>query len=101
MALFGHLPLNRPRPAVDVAGKYRYAARDPAGGEPLPVLLDVLLVGRTKILKLHGPLWASNSTCHKLGITLAMPAAANGAGYAQELTPRALCMQGMRPADTM
>lgn len=66
-------------PVVDVAGKYRYAARDPAGGEPLPVLLDVLLVGRTKILKLHGPLWASNGTRHKLGITLAMPAAANGA----------------------
>lgn len=47
--------------------------------EPRPqVLLDVLLVGRTKILKLHGPLWATNSTKHKLGITLVLPAAANG-----------------------
>lgn len=43
------------------------------------MLLDVLLVGRTKILKLHGPLWATNSTRHKLGLTLAMPAAAAGA----------------------
>jgi hypothetical protein len=61
-------------------GKYRYAARDPTGAAALPVLLDVLLVGRTKILKLHGPLWASNATRHKLGITLVMPAAASGAG---------------------
>ena len=73
---------------VDVAGKYRYTARDPGGGEPLPLLLDVLLVGRTKILKLHGPLWASNSTRHKLGITLAMPAAANGGwGGARRASP--------------
>ncbi len=46
---------------------------------PTQVLLDVLLVGRTKILKLHGPLWATNATRHKLGLTLVMPAAANGA----------------------
>jgi hypothetical protein len=63
-------------------GKYRYAARDPTGAAPLPVLVDVLLVGRTKILKLHGPLWASNATRLKLGLTLVMPAAANGAGGA-------------------
>eukprot|EP00775_Hariotina_reticulata_P006353 gene6353-6586_t len=46
--------------AVDVVGKYRYEVRDPLGGAALPLLLDVLLVGRTKMLRLHSCLWLQN-----------------------------------------
>lgn len=52
--------------AVDVVGKYRYEARDPLGGSSLPLLLDVLLVGRTKMLRLHSCIWLENNTALKL-----------------------------------
>ena len=52
--------------AVDVVGKYRYELRDPLGGACLPILLDVLLVGRTKMLRLHSCIWLENNTGMKL-----------------------------------
>jgi hypothetical protein len=52
--------------AVDVVGKYRYEAREPLGGPSLPLLLDVLLVGRTKMLRLHSCLWLENNTGMRL-----------------------------------
>jgi hypothetical protein len=45
-----------PPAAVDVVGKYRYEVQDASGEVSLPVIVDVILVGRTKILKLHSPL---------------------------------------------
>jgi hypothetical protein len=64
---------------VDVVGKYRYEAREPLGGPSLPLLLDVLLVGRTKMLRLHSCLWLENATslrlepCLQLGSGCSMP----------------------------
>ncbi|WIA12623.1 hypothetical protein OEZ85_006280 [Tetradesmus obliquus] len=52
--------------AVDVVGKYRYDVRDPLGGPSLPLLLDVLLVGRTKMLRLHSCIWLQNNTSMRL-----------------------------------
>jgi len=52
--------------AVDVVGKYRYEVRDPLGGAALPLLLDVLLVGRTKMLRLHSCLWLQNRSGMRL-----------------------------------
>eukprot|EP00878_Enallax_costatus_P006928 GHUV01007260.1.p1 GENE.GHUV01007260.1~~GHUV01007260.1.p1 ORF type:complete len:2890 (+),score=849.52 GHUV01007260.1:2-8671(+) len=52
--------------AVDVVGKYRYELRDPLGGACLPIMLDVLLVGRTKMLRLHSCIWLENNTGMKL-----------------------------------
>lgn len=52
--------------AVDVVGKYRYEAREPLGGSRLPLMLDVLLVGRTKMLRLHSCLWLENNTGMRL-----------------------------------
>lgn len=66
-------------PAVDVVGKYRYEAREPLGGPSLPLLLDVLLVGRTKMLRLHSCLWLENNTgmrlepCLSLGSNCSTP----------------------------
>jgi hypothetical protein len=51
---------------VDVVGKYRYEAREPLGGSRLPLMLDVLLVGRTKMLQLHSCLWLENNTGMRL-----------------------------------
>ncbi|KAF6253188.1 hypothetical protein COO60DRAFT_1463300 [Scenedesmus sp. NREL 46B-D3] len=68
--------------AVDVVGKYRYEVRDPLGGPSLPLLLDVLLVGRTKMLRLHSCIWLQNSTsmrlqpCLQLGAGCRTPVAA-------------------------
>jgi hypothetical protein len=49
-----------------VVGKYRYEAREPLGGSRLPLMLDVLLVGRTKMLRLHSCLWLENNTGMRL-----------------------------------
>lgn len=51
---------------MDVVGKYRYEAREPLGGSRLPLMLDVLLVGRTKMLRLHSCLWLENNTGMRL-----------------------------------
>jgi hypothetical protein len=62
-----------------VVGKYRYEAREPLGGPSLPLLLDVLLVGRTKMLRLHSCLWLENNTgmrlepCLQLGSSCSTP----------------------------
>jgi hypothetical protein len=36
------------------------------GGPSLPLLLDVLLVGRTKMLRLHSCIWLQNNTSMRL-----------------------------------
>jgi hypothetical protein len=66
---------------VDVVGKYRYEARDPQGGLSLPVVVDVLLVGRTKMLKLHSALWVQNNTGIKMGIRLQVSSLATGQSF--------------------
>lgn len=52
--------------AVDVVGRYQYQLRHPLGGPVLPLVLDVLLVGRTKMLRLHSCVWLSNATASRL-----------------------------------
>jgi hypothetical protein len=64
---------------VDVVGKYRYEAKDPLGREPLVIVVDVLLVGRTKMLKLHSALWVQNNTGIKMSLQLQLPDSVGGA----------------------
>lgn len=64
--------------SVDVVGKYCYKVRDPQGESSMPIIVDVMLVGRTKILKLHSPLWLENNTQMKLRMTLHLSSLANG-----------------------
>ncbi len=64
--------------AVDVVGKYRYEVVDATGTMVMPVIVDVILVGRTKILKVHSTLWLENQTGMRLGFRLKLAAITNG-----------------------
>lgn len=39
--------------AVNVVGKYRYRMTSPADSTSVPLIIDIILVGRTKIITLH------------------------------------------------
>ena len=43
--------------AVDIVGKYCYYLDAPLEERRVPVIVDVALIGRTKIIKLHSALW--------------------------------------------
>lgn len=61
--------------STDQVGKYRYSLSTPNGQQWVPLILDVNLVGRTKILKLHSALWIENSSTVRLTLRLQMPSA--------------------------
>lgn len=46
--------------SVNVVGKYRYRMTSPADSTWLPVIIDIILVGRTKIITLHSGVWVEN-----------------------------------------
>ncbi|KXZ47067.1 hypothetical protein GPECTOR_38g304 [Gonium pectorale] len=64
-----------PDVSVDVVGKYCYSLRSPHNDRNLPVIVDVVLVGRTKILKIHSALYIQNNTAMKIGFRLHLPSA--------------------------
>ena len=48
--------------AVSVVGKYCYHMHSPAEHQTLPLIVDIILVGRTKIITLHSSIWLTNNT---------------------------------------
>lgn len=58
---------------IDIVGKYSYHLYAPHEDRRAPVLVDVVLVGRTKIIKIHSALYVHNATSQKLGFRLQMP----------------------------
>ncbi|GIL45737.1 hypothetical protein Vafri_2896 [Volvox africanus] len=59
--------------SVDVVGKYCYDLHSPTDERRAPVIVDVALVGRTKILKIHSALYVQNDTSCRLGFRLHFP----------------------------
>lgn len=61
--------------STDQVGKYRYGLSTANGHLWVPLILDVNLVGRTKILKLHSALWIENSSTVRLTLRMQLPSA--------------------------
>lgn len=59
--------------AVSVVGKYRYHMYSPAEHDRSPVIVDIILVGRTKIITLHSGIWLENRTDRKVAFRLHVP----------------------------
>lgn len=59
--------------AVSVVGKYCYHMHSPAEHQTLPVIVDIILVGRTKIITLHSSIWLTNSTDRHVAFRLHVP----------------------------
>lgn len=59
--------------STDVVGKYCYDLHSPLDDKRTPVIVDVVLVGRTKILKIHSALYVQNHTLLRMGLRLHMP----------------------------
>lgn len=59
--------------AVSVVGKYRYHMLSPSENNRVPVLVDIILVGRTKIITLHSGMWVDNRTDKNLTFRLHVP----------------------------
>lgn len=51
--------------SMDVVGKYCYYLHMPLEDRPVPVIVDVALLGRTKIIKLHSALYLKVSTSYQ------------------------------------
>lgn len=60
-----HTPASHTRAGVstDIVGKYSYFLDMPIENRRVPVIVDVALIGRTKIIKLHSALWVHVSAC--------------------------------------
>lgn len=59
--------------AVSVVGKYRYFMHSPAQHDSVPVIVDIILVGRTKIITLHSGIWLENRTDRRVSFRLHVP----------------------------
>ncbi|KAG1653118.1 hypothetical protein FOA52_012193, partial [Chlamydomonas sp. UWO 241] len=62
-----------PDVVVDIVGKYVYNLENPAGELVVPLIVDVDLVGRTKVVRLHSALYACNRTDLRLSLRLHIP----------------------------
>ena len=58
---------------VSVVGKYRYFMLYPAEHDSVPVIVDIILVGRTKIITLHSSVWLENLTDRRVAFRLHVP----------------------------
>jgi len=47
---------------VSLVGKYKYFLRAPLHKKEIPVIVDIVLVGRTKVISIHSPYWIFNRT---------------------------------------
>ena len=59
--------------AVNVVGKYRYSMVSPADNTSVPLVVDIILVGRTKIITLHSGIWVENSIARPVSLRLHVP----------------------------
>lgn len=58
---------------MSVVGKYRYTMMSPAEHDRVPIIVDIILVGRTKIITLHSSLWLENHTDRAVSFRLHVP----------------------------
>lgn len=58
---------------VNFVGKYRYWILSPAEHSHVPLIVDIILVGRTKIITLHSSIWVENCTDKRLSFRLHVP----------------------------
>jgi len=58
---------------INVVGKYKYSMLSPADNTSVPVLVDVILVGRTKIITVHSGIWLENSIEIPISFRLHVP----------------------------
>ena len=60
---------------MDVVGKYSYLMQSAnlSAKMATPVVVDVALVGRTKVLRIHSSLFVKNGTDRKLAFLLRVP----------------------------
>ena len=56
-----------------MVGKYRYFMHSPAEHDRAPVVVDIILVGRTKIITLHSGIWLENQMDRKISFRLHIP----------------------------
>ena len=66
-------PMSLQDVAVSVVGKYRYTMMSPAEHDRVPIIVDIILVGRTKIITLHSSLWLENHTDRPVSFRLHVP----------------------------
>lgn len=59
--------------AINVIGKYRYRMASPVDHTWAPVVVDIILVGRTKIITLHSCVWVENGIERPLRFRLHVP----------------------------
>ena len=59
--------------AVNVVGKYRYRMTSPADSTWVPLIIDIILVGRTKIITLHSSVWVENAIDRDIALRLHVP----------------------------
>ena len=72
-----------------MVGKYRYFMVSPAEAVKVPVIVDIILVGRTKIITLHSCVWLENQTAMLLHCRCALHS--RGCCILQVLAVRMLC----------
>lgn len=58
---------------MSVVGKYRYQMLSPSEHNRVPVLVDIILVGRTKIITVHSGMWVDNRMDKHLTFRLHVP----------------------------
>eukprot|EP00892_Ulva_mutabilis_P007162 jgi/Ulvmu1/4818/UM020_0103.1 len=58
---------------VSQVGKYRYCMYSPHQSATVHVVVDVMLVGRTKVISLHSTVWLENSTDLPMRVRLHLP----------------------------
>lgn len=59
--------------AINVVGKYKYTMISPADNTTVPVIIDIILVGRTKIITLHSGIWVENCIDRSIKLRLHVP----------------------------
>lgn len=78
---------------VNVVGKYRYYMASPRELVRVPIIVDIILVGRTKIITLHSCVWLENKTDVSMSFRLLIPTTPLVAPLKQE------GLQGERPQE--
>ena len=58
-----------------MVGKYRYHMTSPADSTWVPLIIDIILVGRTKIITLHSGIWVENAIDRQAAAAAAAAAA--------------------------
>ena len=58
---------------VNQVGKYRYQLYSPHENATVHIVVDILLVSRTKVISIHSPVWIENSTDLHLRARLHVP----------------------------